>query len=233
MRALVQSCPMSTKKMLSIRGVLILAMTGVTSMFAETPAEERAQRAWHFYRHDCAPCHGQEGLGNDRLRAPAIAGLPDFYVVQQMHKFRQQLRALDPTDEKQRSMHQDAAELDDDTFQMLGEFIAGLPARRQIASVIGDAERGDRLFARMCAECHGSDAEGNPAKESPPLHGFQDWYIVDQVKRFKAGKRKADPANVDSVSMHFMAKRLWLERDVRDIAAFVTTRLEGEPDAEP
>ncbi len=195
--------------------------------------EEAIYLARHMYRHDCASCHGDKGEGNDELLVPAIAGLPDYYVMQQMEKFRALLRGGDPESMKSQSMHQDAKELDDATLKALARVINAMTPVKGVGSVIGDRERGQMLYENLCAACHGQMAQGDASKESPPLHGFQDWYIVQQVQLFKAGKRKADPANVDSVEMHAMAKRLWRGKDVRDIASFIATSLEGYQDAEP
>ncbi|MEM1293822.1 MAG: c-type cytochrome [Verrucomicrobiota bacterium] len=202
---------------------------------AEEEKDERRFRTLHFWKNECASCHGQEGQGYDEGRGPAIAGLPDHYIMQQIRKYRDGFRGgTVPMDsDSVYFMHREAVELSDDLFRDLAGYVASLPPRRSVHSVSGDVERGGILYASLCSECHGSDAEGNAAKESPPLHGFQDWYIIEQVSRFRLGERKADPQNQDSVAMHAMAKRLWRPRDIRNIAAFITTRLDGEPDAQP
>ncbi len=196
--------------------------------------DERAFRTQHFWKNECASCHGQDGQGYEEGRGPAIAGLPDAYFMSQIEKFRKGFRGGDPVAEDDiYFMHREAVELGDQLFRDLAAYVAALPPRRAVHSVVGDIERGQHLYANLCAECHGTDAEGNAAKGSPPLHGFQDWYLLEQIQRFKKGERKADPQNLDSVAMHSMARRLWRTRDVRDIVAFVTTRLDGEPDAQP
>lgn len=205
------------------------------SAFAQNAEDERAFRTLHFWKNECASCHGQDGQGYDEGRGPAIAGLPDYYFMQQIRKYREGIRGgtVPKDDDNIYFMHREAVELGDELFKDLAAYVAALPPRRAAHSVVGDIERGGILYANLCAECHGSDAEGNAAKESPPLHGFQDWYIIEQVQRFRRGERKADPQNQDSVAMHSMAKRLWRPRDIRNIAAFITTRLDGEPDAQP
>lgn len=194
---------------------------------------EAGHRLWHFWRNECATCHGQDGKGIDAIQVPAIAGLPDYYVLQQIHKFRDGLRGQDPDESSVYFMHREAVELDDGLYRELAGIIAGMEPRRTLHSVIGDVDRGERLYLRNCAGCHGSAAEGNPSKESPPLYLFQDWCLVDQIERFQRGKRRADPLNVESVKMHAMTKRLWRQRHVYDLAAYVTTRAQGEPDADP
>ena len=36
----------------------------------------------------CSACHGPQGHGNRELMAPAIAGLPEWYVVNQLKKLK-------------------------------------------------------------------------------------------------------------------------------------------------
>lgn len=215
-----------------MRIFLFLALAGAVFGQDDSEAEHRVR---HFWMNECATCHAGNGQGIDEIKAPAIAGLPDYYVMQQVRKYRDGLRGLgdEPGDENVAFMHREAADLDDDLFRELAKLIAGLQPRQTVHSVIGDIERGEQVYAKHCAECHGGDAQGDAAKEAPPLHGFQDWYLVQQIERFRKGKRKADPWNVESVKMHLMARSLWRKRDVNGVAAFISTRLEGEPDAEP
>ncbi len=203
------------------------------SLAQQNEEDERAFRTQHFWKNECASCHGQDGHGYDKTRGPAIAGLPEYYVMRQVEKFRAGLRGgLEPEEGDVYAMHRETVELTDELFRDLAAYVAGFEPRRAIHSVAGDIERGKQLYANQCAECHGADAEGDTAKESPPLHGFQDWYVIQQIQRFKTDKRQGDPKNPDSVAMHEVARQM-KQRDIRSIAAFVTTRLDGEPDAQP
>jgi cytochrome c553 len=206
----------------SLAFTLILLLTLLGTVFA--PAEDRRQAAEHFWRNECASCHGQEGHGYEELRAPAIAGLPDYFFMLQVKRFRDGLRGAEKSEKDVYFMHRETVELPDDLFRDLAKLVAAMKPRQPTPTLAGDAERGAKLYAKHCAACHGPKAEGIAAKGAPPLTVFQDWYIVEQINRFKRGKRKADPQHAESVQMHSMAKWLWQERDVRDLAAFVTTR---------
>jgi cytochrome c553 len=46
----------------------------------------------------CAPCHGENGAGDQNLRAPSIAGLPQWYVEAQLNKFSKAHRGQHPDD---------------------------------------------------------------------------------------------------------------------------------------
>ena len=47
----------------------------------------------------CVPCHGQDGHGNATLAAPAIAGLPRWYVERQLTNFKGSMRGAHHLDE--------------------------------------------------------------------------------------------------------------------------------------
>ena len=46
----------------------------------------------------CKKCHGMNGEGRYDIKSPAIAGLPAWYVLAQLHKFRNGARGKHPQD---------------------------------------------------------------------------------------------------------------------------------------
>jgi cytochrome c553 len=46
----------------------------------------------------CVACHGPAAKGNEALQAPALDHQPDWYVVRQLHNFRQGIRGTNPKD---------------------------------------------------------------------------------------------------------------------------------------
>ena len=46
----------------------------------------------------CLACHGDKGQGQLALKAPALANLPDWYVVAQLKKFKSGIRGAHPSD---------------------------------------------------------------------------------------------------------------------------------------
>src|SRR5437764_6590547 len=47
---------------------------------------------------NCYPCHGRNGAGSSFLSAPAIAGLPRWYIERQLLNFRSSMRGANPQD---------------------------------------------------------------------------------------------------------------------------------------
>lgn len=46
----------------------------------------------------CAACHGYNGEGNENLRAPALAGLDDWYLIRQLENYKSGIRGSHPED---------------------------------------------------------------------------------------------------------------------------------------
>jgi cytochrome c oxidase subunit 2 len=209
-----------------------LAVTTVAP--AQDPPQVR-QETVHFWNNECGTCHGIDGRGIEEIKAPALAGLPDYHVMEQVENFRRGLRAaaagsgFDPVAE----MHRETLELDDALFRELAMHIASLPANRPAQTLFGHPEAGRQPYQELCAECHGDRAQGDPAKRVPPLHLFNDWYLVEQIRRFRVGLRRPDPTLAESVRMHAMALRFPTLQEARDIALYVNSHLEPLPDAEP
>jgi cytochrome c oxidase subunit 2 len=88
------------------------------------------------------------------------------------------------------------------------------------AQAAGDAAKGKTLYG-TCAACHGVNAEGNPALNSPALTGLQDWYMVRQLKNFKDGIRGSDPKDVFGAQMRPMAMTLPNDQAMEDVVAYI------------
>ncbi|EPC04305.1 hypothetical protein L861_03010 [Litchfieldella anticariensis FP35 = DSM 16096] len=56
-----------------------------------------AQRGERLYR-TCANCHGAQGQGMPAFNAPRLAGMNDWYLVRQLHHFRDGIRGRHPQD---------------------------------------------------------------------------------------------------------------------------------------
>jgi cytochrome c553 len=47
----------------------------------------------------CVACHGNDGAGNEAMKAPAIAGASDWYLLSSLQKFKAGIRGADPADQ--------------------------------------------------------------------------------------------------------------------------------------
>jgi cytochrome c553 len=88
------------------------------------------------------------------------------------------------------------------------------------AIAAGDVAEGEKLYG-SCIACHGAQAEGNAAMNSPALAGQQQAYLVRQLSNFKAGVRGADSNDVLGMQMRGMAATLVDEAAVGNVAAYI------------
>ncbi len=90
------------------------------------------------------------------------------------------------------------------------------------ALLAGDPAAGKALYA-ICATCHGQNGEGMKAVNGPAIAGQEEWYLVRQLKNFKAGVRGADPKDVFGMQMRPMAMTLANDKAIEDVAAYISS----------
>jgi cytochrome c oxidase subunit II len=118
------------------------------------------------------------------------------------------------------TMHSKIVVEDDAPFQT---WLASYPTFAQsLVPAPADASAGAPLFA-VCSACHGQQAEGNPAMHAPKLSGQPDWYLVRQLKSFKAGQRGTNQKDVFGQTMAPMAATLADEAAIRNVVAYIET----------
>ena len=172
----------------------------------------------------CASCHGAEGQGNAMMHAPALAGQEDWYLKRQINKFKDGQRGTHADDLYGMQMRPMAMMLQDDAqIDTVVGYIASLPAAHSELTLGGDAAKGEASYM-MCLACHGADAEGNAAMNAPSLIGLPDWYIVSQLKNYKAGVRGTDPKDIEGMMMRPMAMTIPDEATMNNIAAFIHSK---------
>lgn len=172
--------------------------------------------------HQCTYCHGAKGEGNDSVAAPAIAGLPEWYVLSQLKNFRSGVRGKHPRDLPGLRMISMARTLRlDSDLTAVAKVVAELPAVKATPTFKGDVAAGKSGYA-VCLACHGAQGQGNKALNAPPLTGRADWYIVSQLENFKNGRRGYDPTDAVAATMIPMAKVL-NKKAMHDVAAYIQT----------
>ncbi len=171
---------------------------------------------------NCQPCHGKDGQGDVALKVPPIAGLPEWYLVAQLEKFKTDVRGSHPDDMDGHRMRPMARTLfKPGDVEAVAKHVAAMPARPSAATLTGgDAAAGEARFA-VCTACHGMQGEGNQDLFAPPLRGQADWYLVSQLHKFKNGMRGAHPEDVTGIQMAAMAATLEDSTAVRDVVAYI------------
>jgi cytochrome c oxidase subunit II len=172
----------------------------------------------------CAQCHGANGGGNQAYLAPAIAGLPEWYVQAQLHKFQSGGRGTHFDDVGGMRMRPMSMWLHGDAdVANVAAYVASLPKtwpKPQLEG--GDPEAGKAKYA-VCIACHGVNGEGNQALNAPPLVGASDWYMLTSLKNFKAGVRGTNPKDTTGALMRPMSMTLADDQAILDVIAYIST----------
>jgi cytochrome c553 len=185
----------------------------------------------YLFSNYCAQCHGPEALGKEPISAPSIAGLPDWYVLEQLHKYRGGVRGAHFDDIEGMRMRPMSLTLRTETdLQAVSMFVASLPPTAEPATLQGgDPEKGKALYA-TCNACHGPEGAGNVQLGSPPITIQNDWYLVKQLGKFKNGVRGTNSKDIRGAQMRPMAQTLPDDQAMKDVVAYVQTlRKPGVP----
>lgn len=198
----------------------LIALGAVTACLAPTDPHARGAELYE----SCLPCHGEQGQGNQRVLAPAVAGLPQWYIEAQLMKFRAVKRGYHFDDLAGLRMRPMALSMPtEDDVKTVSAYIATLPRPASPVTMQGgNAEKGKAYF-NTCIACHGADGMGNQALNAPALAGADDWYMMEQLLKFKS-KVRGDPA-IDPVgaTMQAMTATLPDEQAMKDVIAYIKT----------
>lgn len=201
--------------------VLIAAVAGLSA-----PAQAQdAQRGQELFQL-CAACHGAQGEGVEMYLAPAIGGMPLWYLEGQLSKFREGGRGTHFDDIQGMRMRPMALSLRSehgDDLKDVAAYVATLPVVKPAPTLSGgDATRGATHYL-VCQACHGAAGEGVQATNGPPLANQNDWYLLSSLQRFKSGVRGSNPADANGAVMRGMAAILQDEQAMKDVIAHITS----------
>lgn len=204
------------RKVLPVLAVLTLTAVASASTWAAEPHEPVDHRF-------CFTCHGTDGMGSEGIQAPRLAGMEPWYLKRQLELFREGGRGKHPSDIEGMEMQPMAAILTDENIADIIDWVGTWeykPAEPTLTG--GNVERGRQLY-QTCVMCHGDEAQGNEAMNAPALQGQNDWYLVTQLKNFKAGYRGTDPKDVYGATMRAMTSGLGDEQAIIDVVSYINT----------
>jgi cytochrome c oxidase subunit 2 len=208
---------------LATAALCIGASAGLASLaFAEGEEQPDLARGEQLFVL-CQQCHGTNGGGNAVALAPAIAGMPSWYIDGQLVKFKTGLRGLNAHDTGGLRMYPMSQWLRSEADQKaVAAYVASLPAIDPTPNpkFVGNAEMGQGFYA-VCSACHGPDGKGNQAMGAPPLVGLNDWYLYSAIQKYKAGIRGSIPGDALGPVMIGMVATLPSDDAVRDVIAHI------------
>jgi cytochrome c553 len=206
--------------------IALLAAPLVSLTFAGCGGMSRPGMARGTELYDtCVPCHGRHGTGNAELGAPAIAGLPRWYVEAQLLKFQSGQRGMHPSDAEGHRMRPMARSLNlEGDVASVAEYVASLPGHPAVATLAGgNPTAGAERYNTVCMVCHGADGTGMEAMGAPALLNQQDWYMLKSLDKFKSGLRGADTSDAQGQQMAAMSSTLEDHQAMLDVIAYIQT----------
>lgn len=108
---------------------LLAWITDQDSVVSSITVEGDVERGATLYRQFCAACHGPQAQGNLALNAPRLAGSDDWYLLAQLHAFREGQRGRLREDRTGRQMRSMAAALPDE--QALADVVSWIRSQAE------------------------------------------------------------------------------------------------------
>lgn len=174
----------------------------------------------------CKACHGEKGQGNTAIEAPSINGLPEWYLISTLTKFNKGYRGAHPSDTRGLNMRPMARALKGkEEIEAVAKYVSSLKPVEPTHTLKGDPEKGKALFV-TCVLCHGEQGEGkNPPDpmKAPPIANLPDWYVVNQLVKFKDGIRGTHPKDTEGALMRGQSMMLQDKQAMLDVAAYIKT----------
>lgn len=93
-----------------------------------------------------------------------------------------------------------------------------LPKHENAAPDAASVERGAKLYAEACSNCHGNRADGNPAAVIPSLAGQHSNYLLKQLVAFTDSQRDSPVMHQRMAAQALDSPRIW-----RDLAVYLST----------
>jgi len=179
----------------------------------------------------CTSCHGMEGLGDDAMGTPRLAGQGFAFVAKQLEDFATDKRTdttmfimntnakgLTPQDRKDVAAYVASLEgaktgSDMNAVKEAGAVPVGVRYLGKGLAQYGSYERG----IPACHSCHGYNGRG-AYPVYPRLANQKYVYLVNQLKKWRDGSRANDPLS----QMQKVAQKL-TDEDIYNVATFLTS----------
>jgi cytochrome c oxidase subunit II len=176
----------------------------------------------------CSGCHGLQGEGKVETSAPSIAGLPRWFGVIQLGKFRDGVRGTHHQDLPGAQMQAIAAALTPEFIPRMAAHLESMKPLPTQAPPDGNASRGGELFEEICAKCHRFNGQGEQAFRSAPLTTLSGYYIANSLRKFRDGVRGYHDGDEEGPKMREVAK-LFGDQQIDDLVAYIAVLAEKYP----
>jgi len=201
---------------------LVLLIGGLSLSGCRLGSADAATRGQDVFE-TCVPCHNADGSGNPEIGAPNIAGMKEWYVERELEKFRGGVRGMQFNDLEGMRMRPMALSITTDAdVEAVAHYVENLPPVRHPSTLPGDPKAGATLYA-TCGACHGDNGAGNKDLGAPRIAGVDDWYLANELRKFRSGVRGTNPKDREGRLMRPMARTLADDDAIRNVVAYVET----------
>ena len=146
----------------------------------------------------CMVCHSTREM----QRGPVLDGLPEWYLAEQLRNFKSGHRGKNPANRAEALMGVAMAKVETEAqLAALARNFAGRKPKPSIRVVRGNIAIGRAHYATRCASCHGAKGEGKPEIKSPPVNVQEDWFLLDQLRKYATGQRSVHPSDAGGLMM--------------------------------
>ncbi|MFQ3169579.1 MAG: cytochrome c553 [Limisphaerales bacterium] len=146
----------------------------------------------------CMVCHSTREM----QRGPVLDGLPEWYLAGQLRNFKSGHRGKNPANRAEALMGAAMAKVESEAqLAALARHFAARKPQPFIRVVRGNIAIGRAHYATRCASCHGAKGKGKPEIKSPPVNVQEDWFLLDQLRKYANGQRSVHPSNAGGLMM--------------------------------
>lgn len=146
----------------------------------------------------CMVCHSTREM----QRGPVLDGLPEWYLAEQLRNFKSGHRGKNPANRAEALMGVAMAKVETEAqLAALARNFSGRKPKPSIRVVRGNIPIGRAHYATRCASCHGAKGEGKPEIKSPPVNVQEDWFLLDQLRKYANGQRSVHPSDAGGLMM--------------------------------
>ena len=123
-----------------------------------------------------------------RVLAPAIAGMPSWYVEKQLQNFKSGIRGLHAEDTGGLRMYPMSQWLRTEADQeAVAAYVASMPAiSPSVNSKSMAMRRRARATTPSVGACHGADRRRQPRHGRSAAHRQSDWYLYSSIEKYKS-----------------------------------------------
>ena len=146
----------------------------------------------------CMVCHSTREM----QRGPVLDGLPEWYLAEQLRNFKSGHRGKNPANRAEALMGVAMAKVETEAqLAALARNFSGRKPKPSIRVVRGNIPIGRAHYETRCASCHGAKGEGKPEIKSPPVNVQEDWFLLDQLRKYATGERSVHPSDAGGLMM--------------------------------